>query len=425
MKESFFGFYRPSDEQLSDLWKSCIFVLDANVLLNLYRYPRQAREDMLKILRMVSDRLWIPHQVALEYQQNRLDVIAEQVKRFDEAEKTLRDIEGKLQGDLGKLQLKKRHSLIDPDGFLKRVGEIFGEFMTELAALRQEQPDVYHGDKLRDELDSLLEGRVGPAPQSQEELDQTYKEAEERFRQKRPPGYMDADKASDHKEAPYMYGGLAFRREYGDLVLWYQIIGEAQTEDHCKKIIFVTDDDKEDWWWIVESQGKKTIGPRPELAEEIRSKAGVSLFYMYNSERFMRLAEKYLGAEIERESIERVRDVAQLDRVESQWRGRGIREMYLVAEKAVLEWLRAMHPRDEVFENRERFPDFIRVGHEAGRRHGYEVKAFSAPQSVAMMMREALYRGYYEVSEGRLSTFEVILVALGDFDHVRISSILQ
>ncbi|GAI32387.1 unnamed protein product, partial [marine sediment metagenome] len=283
MKKTFFGFYRPTDDEFSELWKSCVFVLDANALLNLYRYSKETRDDLLTILRKISDRLWIPHQAVLEYQENRLDIIAEQLKKYEDVKQVLREVKNKLTGDLGHLQLSKRHPLIDPNSLLEKVNTIFTEFTQELEKLEQKQPDVTDDDKLRNEIDALLRGKVGSPPESQEELDKIYEEGEKRYRDKRPPGYMDVDKAKDDKDA-YLYGGLSLKRTYGDLILWYQIIKEAQIRAEFKKIIFITDDDKEDWWWIVDSKGEKTIGPRPELVEEISSKAGVSLFYMYNSE---------------------------------------------------------------------------------------------------------------------------------------------
>ena len=78
MRDIFPGYYHPTDEQFAELWQQCIFVLDANVLLNFYRYSPKTGEDLLDILRRVADRLWLPHQVALEYQENRLDEIAQQ-----------------------------------------------------------------------------------------------------------------------------------------------------------------------------------------------------------------------------------------------------------------------------------------------------------------------------------------------------------
>src|SRR5690242_10763012 len=100
MKESFIGFYRPTEEELADLWKNCIFILDANVLLDLYRYPKEARDDLIGILRKISDRLWVPYQAALEYQENRLIVIADQLKKYQDVRQVIVDIKNKLVGNL-------------------------------------------------------------------------------------------------------------------------------------------------------------------------------------------------------------------------------------------------------------------------------------------------------------------------------------
>ncbi|MGE0024579.1 MAG: PIN-like domain-containing protein, partial [Hyphomicrobium sp.] len=87
MKDKFPGYYRPSEEEFAILWKECIFALDANVLLNLYRYPQTARDELLKIISRDPERFWIPHQAALEFQRNRLSVIAEQKNKFREVRK--------------------------------------------------------------------------------------------------------------------------------------------------------------------------------------------------------------------------------------------------------------------------------------------------------------------------------------------------
>jgi hypothetical protein len=67
LKKAFAGYYRPSDAEFRQLWEQCIFVLDANVLLNLYRYSDETRSKFLEILEVLSKRLWVPHQAALEY----------------------------------------------------------------------------------------------------------------------------------------------------------------------------------------------------------------------------------------------------------------------------------------------------------------------------------------------------------------------
>jgi len=57
MRDLFPDYYRPNDEEFAQLWKSSFFVLDTNVLLNLYRYNQKTRDDFLKVLRVVEDRL--------------------------------------------------------------------------------------------------------------------------------------------------------------------------------------------------------------------------------------------------------------------------------------------------------------------------------------------------------------------------------
>jgi hypothetical protein len=318
MKKTFFGYYRPNVNEFKKLWENCVFILDTNVLLDLYRYPVEAHNDLMMVLKLISNRLWVPYQVALEYQENRLIVIAEQVKKYDQVKKVLRDVQNDLNGNLDALQLKKRHSAINPENFLTKIDDSIKEFQDKLDKLKKVQPDVFKDDTLRDEIDTLLEGKVGPPPESQDELNKIYNEGEIRFKQKRPPGYRDIDKIKQDKDKreTYLYGGLTFERKYGDLILWKQIIKEAEAKK-LKYIIFITNDDKEDWWWISKSNGDNTIGPKPELIEEIHSKAGVSLFYMYNTDRFLEFSKMYLGVDIKPESINQARDIAQISK--SEW----------------------------------------------------------------------------------------------------------
>jgi len=61
MKDIFPGLLSIGRVGLSDaLAEGPLFALDANVLLNLYRYPVAAREDLLAVLKTLSSRLLIP-----------------------------------------------------------------------------------------------------------------------------------------------------------------------------------------------------------------------------------------------------------------------------------------------------------------------------------------------------------------------------
>lgn len=82
MKERFFEFSRLSADDYITLWKECIFIVDASFLCGLYRLPIKASEELLSVLEEVSNRIWVPHYAALEFQRNRLLIVAEQKNKF-------------------------------------------------------------------------------------------------------------------------------------------------------------------------------------------------------------------------------------------------------------------------------------------------------------------------------------------------------
>jgi PIN like domain len=95
MRDQFSQFYAPNEDAIATAMKTGLVVPDANVLLNLYRFQSGARDQLFGALEKLSERLWIPYQVALEFHRNRLNVIAEQEAYFGKTEKELADaIEG-------------------------------------------------------------------------------------------------------------------------------------------------------------------------------------------------------------------------------------------------------------------------------------------------------------------------------------------
>lgn len=66
MKKEFPGYFANHEDDIEKLWQDCIFVLDANVMLSLYRYSDATGSELLKVFNFLSERLWIAHQVAQE-----------------------------------------------------------------------------------------------------------------------------------------------------------------------------------------------------------------------------------------------------------------------------------------------------------------------------------------------------------------------
>ena len=289
MKNIFPGYYRPTGEEFSNLWNSCLFIPDANVLLNLYRYSQETSNELIQILKQISDRLWIPHQAALEYQKNRLSTIAKQLEVYDEIKDLVEDSKKKLKNKLDSLS---KHPYIKADNLMKIMKKACTTIEKNLKKLRQGHPDLLQHDNLREALDTLLEDKLG-LPYSQEKLDGIYNLGKQRYQRGIPPGYEDSDKEGTNK--------------YGDLILWFQIIDKAKETN--KSIILVTDDRKEDWWRRFKGE---TIGPRPELIDEMLSEAGVS-FYLYQTDPFMENAQKFLEKQIKKEAIDEVREIRERD----------------------------------------------------------------------------------------------------------------
>ncbi len=290
------------------VWSRALFVFDTNVLLNLYRYRTGTRDELLNVLEHLSARIWIPHHVALEFQRNRLKVIAEQGKLFSEVRRTIDKTRKALLGDLEKLQLQKRHSLINPQPLLDGFEKLVDDYFAELDRLKETQQKLSAPDPLKEKIEAIFDGRVGAAPKDQAEIDELYKDAERRFRLEIPPGYKDADKDKDEL-AEYVHGQLTYKRKYGDYLVWKQLLCHVKA-NKSKSVILVTDDAKQDWWWKIDSDGPKKIGPRPELIEEARLASDVDSFIMYNPEEFLKHAKKFLEAQVSDETLREVRDVS-------------------------------------------------------------------------------------------------------------------
>jgi PIN like domain len=64
MRAIFPGYFRSSDDEFTQLWTDCIIALDADVLLNLYRYSHGTHSEPEKALTSVEERLFLPHQAA-------------------------------------------------------------------------------------------------------------------------------------------------------------------------------------------------------------------------------------------------------------------------------------------------------------------------------------------------------------------------
>jgi hypothetical protein len=351
MRSLFPGFYRLTDEEFLKLWANATFVFDTGALLNLYRLSQSGREDFLGVMKKLANRIWIPYQVALEFQRNKQEVIQDQRKKFSEVRDIIESNVSNLRTKLDGLQLRERHSIIKVDEYIAQAEENAKGFLATLGKEETYLNETLAKDVLGAQIDSLFEGRVGPPPRNQKELDQLYDDGAKRYASQIPPGFKDIRKEKGTGGDSYSDGKCVYQRKYGDLLFWKQTICFAK-EAKIKELVLVTDDDKEDWWWKIESNGKKTIGPRPELVQEIVAEAGVSLFYMYNSERFLGRASEFLNIPTKEQTIEEIKDVKRVS-LKELTKGHTFK-----LEMAVQEWIDHRFGEYSVETNSD-FPDYI------------------------------------------------------------------
>lgn len=285
MRSKFPGYCRKHPEDINKLLADCLFVFDANVLFNLYRYSPSTSSDLRKVIDGVKERVWLPHQAAFEFLRGRHRVIATQHKAYT-------DMGGKLVQLLKEVDQPRTHPILSENGIgtLRETVRLVG---AEVKTLGDGYQKRIHGyDDILNWVLETFEGKTGDGYTAQE-LDNIYKEGENRYKQLIPPGFKDAAKADKTDKDDVQ----VVRREYGDLVLWLQVIAHAATTK--RNIILITDDRKQDWWWL---QDQYTIGPRPELVEEIETKAQCQ-FHMYQPQAFIKHVAASAGVKLQAASV--------------------------------------------------------------------------------------------------------------------------
>lgn len=275
MRDRFPGFYRPSDEESGTFFDEGLVCPDANVLLTLYKVSESTREDVLSVFRELGDRLWLPHQVVLEFQRGRQAAIREQEEVYDQLEKELQSFPGRLTD-----KVRRHHPRIDREELEKVANSAMGNIKEHLSSLHEAHPnplasdDVLGADVVRDQLEKIVGDRIGAAADPAE----VERAGKLRYPKRVPPGYADTGKDEG--------------RQYGDLAVWLELLDEAAKRKI--PVLFVTEDAKEDWWI---RDGSGTIGPRPELVQEMHDKAK-SRFWMYRFEPFLVHAAKHFDIEL-------------------------------------------------------------------------------------------------------------------------------
>jgi len=288
MKNQFAWYFKPDDAETKKIWEQGLLTLDANVLLDLYRYHENTRNAILQSLKSFNGRLWLSHQTAEEFFRNRAKVIVGSSNGFKQATDEIAKLRNNIVTSTDQLQSNRIIAAEVIENLRKSLLAAVDEAKTNIDTARDEFPNYLDKDPVLEELLQKFDGSVGK-PFDEEELKVSKAEAERRKKNQIPPGYMDSDKDGD--------------RPSGDYYMWRQIL--AHTKAKAQAMILVTSERKEDWW---ERPSGKTIGPRQELLKEAHELTGQRIL-IYQTDRFLQFAAEYAGRKVDESAVAEIRAV--------------------------------------------------------------------------------------------------------------------
>jgi len=264
MMDGFAGQVPQSKGDIEAAMRSGLVSLDANVLLNFYRFSPNSRNALAEVIRALGDRAWVSHQAAREFWRNRLSALD------DRNSATRQFVE----------EIAKARRAAEPavNAWAKRTAaseEIVGRLRDELGsgfdgAIEVAQTETSDSERVSYDADSdsvlqlllgLLHGKIG-GPMDQDTWEDCLNEAKRRSQQDEPPGYLDSAK----NDSSLPEGGA------GDYLVWRQSMDEARSRG--LPLVIVTGDEKDDWWWKHKGV---LLGPRPELTDEFNRLSGCAL----------------------------------------------------------------------------------------------------------------------------------------------------
>ncbi|MFJ7946802.1 PIN-like domain-containing protein [Streptomyces sp. NPDC096354] len=298
-----------------------LVVLDTNILLSLYEYTESAREDVFTALESVSERLWMPHQVGLEFVRGRRSTLDSRKAALTEA---AREVNQHLMQAVKSVlaarsvvskQLAKYGAALDASDELTLLindSAVNGLLQDYRATLKRHLDALksQHGlpadfteadDPVLLRVARMYGDRIGSQPDDAVLRARIEDAVSFRFPNEIPPGYRDLGKDTPIKAA-------------GDFLLWEELVEHAKSlPADSRRILLVSNDTKEDWYETRKGAGVPQR-PWPMLFEEVRSRAGAEL-RIETPSLFYAGIKQFLHADLDAttyEEIERVSTVQDL-----------------------------------------------------------------------------------------------------------------
>ncbi len=216
-------------------FENSIIVFDTNVWLDMYEYKEF--EDIISIIELFKDKVYIPEQVYYEFNKNKKRIIEEGYKgktKISNLKKSMIN------------ELKKYKAILPNFEKIKNVIEENLDKEIQEVNLKNEDKKKKITNDVEILSPKIEEYYDNKKTFSLEDIISIFEEGERRYKYKIPPGFKDKDKKTEKFED--------FKIKFGDLLIWKESLRKAKEDD--KNLIFVQNEKKDDWW--VNHQDKKT-----------------------------------------------------------------------------------------------------------------------------------------------------------------------
>ena len=278
----------PKAVDAASIFAEAEIVIDANVLLSLYRLSSKTRDSWYQVLDLVSDRVVMPHQVAVEFTRNADASRSEIAGSYDQLLQAARALEGLPK----QLFTGSRHHQADRIGLLReQIQAHLAPLIESLIDSRDRDSAVVDAadDVVLAKVTALFASRVLPEPDPQTIRERVADFVAYRAPNRIPPGWRDVAKPTPVRQA-------------GDYLLWAEVLEHAASTN--RPVLLVTDDGKDDWW--CKANGK--MEPAPELAVEFARVTGC-VYAQATSVEFFALARSALGLEEDTNALQETAEV--------------------------------------------------------------------------------------------------------------------
>ncbi|WP_297837865.1 PIN-like domain-containing protein [Pseudomonas sp.] len=292
MRDHFFEYFRPTEEETKALWGEAVFVFDTNVLLNLYRVSANTSIQLREVFNLLKGRLFLPNQVGAEFFKHAEYEIAKQVNAFAAVKRDLQ----KIPREFGKEF--SRHPCIPIADIAQALQECV---KAQIERVEQSQEEnqlnfLFNDDPILSELNSLFAGSSEPS-YTDDGNAALNKLVEERILQNDAPCSVAPTSAA--------MASLEKNPHRGDGRVWFQLVKHAEAVR--KPLVFVTGDMQGNWWRTAKlGNDEKPVGPHFALIRDIQRASGEK-FWMYTQEQFLLMAPTYLGASDQSASISEIK----------------------------------------------------------------------------------------------------------------------